>query len=339
MECRVKYWLLALSLLAYVPARAGTVLDGIKQVRALSCGVVTELNDETTDDTHGNLSALGTDICRAVGAAVLGPKAAVVIHAFPSEALAYKALQGGGIALMVGGSPNPGLARHYGVTYLAPVFFDGQGLLVHKGSGIHALRDLAGKQVCFIDQTDASNEFERAAAAAGIKVGFFPFEEIGEMEAALVGGRCDTETYDVSKLAEGRSAFHGRKNDFEILPDRLTIDPFSPVVRDGDADWARVVDWVTGALVQAEISGVTQDNAEAMKGSADMIVQSLVGVRQGMQWGLFLDRNWSLWAIEAVGNYGEMFDRDVGAHSPMRLERGVNRPWTEGGMLWSPPIR
>jgi len=180
---------------------------------------------------------------------------------------------------------------------------------------------------------------ERAAAAAGIKVGFFPFEEIGEMEAALVGGRCDTETYDVSKLAEGRSAFHGRKNDFEILPDRLTIDPLSPVVRDGDADWARVVDWVTGALVQAEISGVTQDNAEAMKGSADMIVQSLVGVRQGMQWGLFLDRNWSLWAIEAVGNYGEMFDRDVGAHSPMRLERGVNRPWTEGGMLWSPPIR
>jgi len=162
---------------------------------------------------------------------------------------------------------------------------------------------------------------------------------MGEMEAALVGGKCDAETHDASKLAQGRADFHGRRNDFEILPDRLSLDPLSPVVRTDDPEWARVIDWVTGALVQAEISGVTKANADAMKHSADKTVQTLVGARQGPQWGLFLNADWSLWAIEAAGNYGEIFERDAGARSPLRLDRGLNRPWTEGGMLWAAPFR
>jgi len=335
----VRYWIFGLLLFAAFSARAGTVLDGIRKSGVFACGVVTEANDETTDDTHGNLSAFGTDLCRAVAASVLGPHAHIALKQFPAEEQAYKSLQSREIALIVGATPNPGLARRYGVDYLNPVFFDGQGLLVHKDRGIHSLRDLAGKQICFIDLTDASTQFEQAVQKAGMKVGYFPFEEIGEMEAALVDGHCDAETHDISKLAEGRSAFHGRRNDFEILPDRLTLDPFSPVVRADDPDFARVVDWVMGALVQAEISGVTQANAEMMKGSPDLVVQTLLGVRRGLQWGLYLDPKWSLWAIEATGNYGEIFDRDIGAGSPMRLDRGPNRPWTEGGMLWSAPFR
>ncbi len=123
-------------------------------------------------------------------------------------------------------------------------------------------------------------------------------------------------------------------HDFEILPDRLSLDPLSPVVRAGDADWGRVVDWVTAALVQAEISGVTQGNAAQMRGSANSVVQELTGARHGLQWGLFLEPDWSFRAVTAVGNYGEVFERDLGAHSPLRLERGVNRPWVQGGMLW-----
>ncbi len=335
----MKYLIFILALSAAVSARAGTVLDGVKKSGVLACGVVTALNDETVDDTHGDLSAFGADMCRAVGAAVLGPHAQVEIEAYPSEALAYQNLQAGKIELIIGATPDPGLARRYGVAYLTPVYFDTQGLLVHKDRSIKSLRDLAGKQICFIGNTDAHTRLIRAVTAAGIKVGYFPFQEMGEMEAALVGGRCDAETHDASKLAQGRAGFHGRRNDFEILPDRLSLDPLAPVVRTGDAEFARVIDWVTGALVQAEISGVTRENAEAMKKSADLTVQSLVGVRQGPQWGLFLDRNWPLWAIEAVGNYGEIFERDAGAHSPLKLERGLNRPWTEGGMLWAPPIR
>ena len=334
----MKYWIFALLLLSGT-ARAGSVLDELKKTGVLSCGVVTAPNDETVDDTHGNLSAFGAEICRAVGAAVLGPKTRVTIARYPSEALAYQNLQQGNLALFVGATPNPGLARRYGIAYLKPVYFDTQGLLVHKDRGLKSLRDLAGKQICFIGGTDAETRLDNAVNTAGIKIGRFPFEEIGEMEAALVGGRCDAETHDASKLAEGRSAFHGRRNDFEILPDRLALDPLSPVVRADDAAWARVVDWVTGALVEAEIDGVTRENAVSMKQSARVDVQTLLGVRQGIQWGLFLDRSWAFWAIEAVGNYGEVFDRTAGAQSPLKLERGLNRSWTQGGMLWGGPFR
>jgi general L-amino acid transport system substrate-binding protein len=335
----LKYWFFGLLLLAALPARAGTVLDGIKASGVLPCGVVTALNDENEDDTHGNLSALGIEMCRAVGAAVLGPKPRVTIQAYGTEALAYQNLQDGHIALIVGATPDQGLARRYGVTYLTPVYFDTQGLLVHKDRGIKSLADLAGKQICFIGNTDAQRHLQQAVARAGIKVGYFPFDEMGEMEAALVGGRCDAETHDASKLAAGRSAFHGRTHDFDILPDRLSLDPLAPVVRNGDAEWARVIDWVTSALVQAEISGVTQANIDSMKQSPDLTVQSLLGVRKGTAWGLFLDREWSYWAIQTVGNYGEMFDRAVGSHSGLRLERGLNVPWTQGGMLYPLPVR
>ncbi len=323
--------LLFLFLLLSTTARAGTTLDAVRNTHALSCGAVTAVNDETKDDTHGDTSAFGADICRAVAAAA---HATVIVHAFPSEELAYKALDAGSIAFFVGGTPNSGLARRYGVAYLHPVFFDSQGLLVHKDRGIHALRDLAGKHVCFIGTTEAERHLNDAARSEGISVAPFPFEEIGEMEAALVGGSCDAETHDVSKLASGRAAFHGRVHDFEILPDMLSLDPLSPVVRTDDADWARVVDWVTAALVEAEIKGVTQANAAQMRTSADTVVQALTGVRRGSQWGLYLEDDWSLRAIQAVGNYGEMFTRDLGERSVLRLERGVNRPWTEGGMLW-----
>ncbi len=335
----MKHWTFVLLLLAALPARAGTVLDGIKANGVLSCGVVTELNDETELDTHGNLSAFGTEICQAVGAAVLGPKARIVVEGYPTEALAYQGLQQGKIALIVGATPHPGLARRYGVQYLTPVYFDTQGLLVHKDRGIKSLADLAGKQICFIDSTDAQLRLQQAVAQAGIKVGYFPFEEMGEMEAAFVDGRCAAETHDASQLAAGRSAFHGRKGDFEVLPDRLSLDPLAPVVRTGDAEWARVVDWVTGALVLAEIDGITKANVDEMRKSPDLTVQSLLGVHKGLEWGLFLDSDWAYWAIRAVGNYGEVFDRSVGDHSALRLSRGLNVPWTQGGMLYAVPIK
>ena len=318
-------------LLLTTAAKAGTALDAIKHANALSCGVNNAANDETKDDTHGNTAPFGADFCRAVAAA-LHVKAS--LHGFPSEERAYMALAANQIALFVGATPNPALARRYVVAFLRPVFFDGQGLLVHKGRGVASLRDLAGKHVCFIGTTDAERHVNDATRRIGISIAPFPFEEIGEMEAALVGGGCDAETHDVTKLAAGRAAFHGRVHDFDILPDRLSLDPLSPVVRTDDPDFARVVDWVGAALVQAEISGVTQANAMQMRASQDSVVQALTGTRRGPQWGLYLDDDWSLQAILAVGNYGEMFERDLGAGSVMRLDRGGNRPWTKGGMLW-----
>ena len=324
-------------LCATTTAQAGATLDTIKQAHALHCGVVTNANDESKDDTHGDLSAFGTEICTAIGAAVLGNHPTVRIHQFPAEAQAYQALQSNQIAVIVGASPNPGLARRYNITYLRPVFFDSQGLLVHKDRNIASLADLAGKHICFIGTTAAEDNLHDAITAAHIQIAAFPFEEIGEMEAALVGGQCDAETHDISKLAAGRAAFHGRIHDFEILPDRLSLDPFAPVVRNDDPDWARVIDWTTATLVQAEINAVTRANVDAMRQSPIQSTQTIAGGRRGPQWGLHLNDDWSYQIIKATGNYGEIFNRTIGAQSPLNLPRGLNAPWTQGGMLWGQP--
>jgi general L-amino acid transport system substrate-binding protein len=319
-------------------AHAGQVLDGVKSANRLDCGTVSEVNDETVSDSHGNLSALGADMCRAVAAAITDGHGIAAIHTYPSEALAYQALEKGEIALIEGATPDTAKLRHYNVSYLTPIYFDSLGLLVHKDRGIGTLKDLEGKMVCYIGNTDADLRLHAAAATEGVKFHNFPFQEIGEMEAALVGGHCDAQAHDISELAVARAAFHGRRNDFVILPDRLSLDPLSPVVRNGDAEFAHVVNWVLYSLVQAQIDGVTRANLDAMRASPNMFVQSLVGSRRGMQWGLYLADDWSYQAIKAVGNYGELFDRNLGAHSMLRLDPGPNRPWTEGGMMWGAPF-
>ena len=315
-------------------AIAGPVLDSVRTTRTLACGVVAEANDETKDDTHGDTAAFGTAICQAVGAAVLGAHPTLTIRRYPAAALAYQALTAGQIALIVGATPDPGLARRYNVDYLHPVFFDSAGLMVHRDRGLGKLADLAGKHICYLPGTDAERRLLDATRAAHLAIAPFPFEEVGELEAALVGGQCDAEIADITKLAAGRAAFHGRTHDFDILPDRLSLDPLSPVIRTNDPEWARVIDWVTAALVQAEISGVTQANAAQQRQNPNSVVQTLTGATRGPQWGLTLRDDWSLQAIQAAGNYGEIFDRTLGTHSALRLDRGPNKPWTEGGLLW-----
>ncbi len=325
-------------LFAATAAHAAT-LDHIKAAGHLDCGLVTEASDETKADTHGNLSGLGQQFCRAVGAAVLGAKPQLRLHGYPTAALAYQALQRGEIDLMVGDTPQAGLARRYHVAFTQPIFFDGQGLMVHKDRGIGSLKDLAGKSVCFIGNTDADARLTAAADAAHIKIGRFPFEEIGEMEAALVDGPCAAETHDVSKLAVDRTAFHGMVRDFVILPDRLSLDPYAPVVRDDDPAWPRIVDGVLFALVQAEQAGVTQANAASLRTSTDPTILSLVGTRNADAWGLNLPGDWSAQVIETVGNYGEMLARTTGDQSLLHLPRGPNALAGRGGLVWAPPVR
>jgi len=337
----VKTFILSLLLLvcAATASHAGTILDRVRAAGTLACGAVSEPGDDNEDDTHGDTLPFGRDMCRAVAAAVLGDASRVTVYGFRDEADGMAAVQSGRVALLVGATPNPGLARRYGVAFGTPVFFDGQGFLVRRNSGIARLEDLAGKQVCFIGGTDAGVNLHRAFDARGIKFLPFPFEEVGEMEAALVDGKCAAMTADVSKIARGRIGFHAEVPNFVVLPEQITLDPLSPVVAAGDAEWARVVDWTFYALVEAEILGVTQANAAALGRTGDDDVRLLLGTRHGMGWPLGLADGWGLKVIESVGNYGEVFVRDLGEKSRFGLVRGPNKPWTQGGLLWAPPIR
>ncbi|HTW26155.1 MAG TPA: transporter substrate-binding domain-containing protein [Acetobacteraceae bacterium] len=337
---RVAGWLLAFALIAMraAPAHAGGVLESVRQAGTLACGVIGYEQDYTKQDTHGDLSALGADICRAVAAAVLGP-GHVRITEYPDARHGMQAIAGGTIALLVGPTPDVTNQAVWKLAFGPPVFLDGQGFLVARDSGIRSVADLAGRQVCFIADTEAETMLDVALARRGIAIKPFPFEEVGEMEAALVDGHCAAMTADISMLAGARAEFHARMSRFVILPESITLDPMAPAYRQGDPQWAAIVLWVEQALLQAEALGVTQQTVAAMRDGHDPVVRRLLGSDPGIGRLLGLPDDWAARAISAVGNYGEVYARDVGRASPLDLPRGPNALWTQGGLLYPLPVR
>jgi general L-amino acid transport system substrate-binding protein len=319
-------------------AGAGTTLDGIKAAGSLTCGIDTEEPEYSTQDAHGNHGAFDLDLCKAVAVAALGPNAKLIVKPFRDEQDALKALKAGEIALLATGSPNY-INTNSGFGFARPVFYDYQGFLVNKSMGIRSPKDLAGKKICFLGGTEI--EIQVAGYMKREKIDWLPFsfQEEGEMEAAFITRNCAAITADVSQLAYERIAFKGMARDFEILPEVIAKDPLAPSYRLDDPQWAEVVNWTVEALIQAEESGVTQANVAAMKTSADPVIQRLLGAWRGYGQYLGLRDGWAADAVEAVGNYGEIFDRDLGAGSAMKLTRGPNNLWTQGGLMYALPIR
>ncbi|MGI3779040.1 MAG: hypothetical protein ACRYGC_17255 [Janthinobacterium lividum] len=319
--------------------QVGATLAAVRRAGALRCGLVVDEDDYSEADTHGNLSALGADLCRALAAETLGDPKKALFLSLPDEPAGLAAVRDGRVDVLFGATPHPVVAGVYGVAFGPPVFFDGQGFLVPRDSGIVAPADLAGRNVCFINASPPERGLYDALEPRLAKPeARFPFSERGEMEAALVGGHCDAITGDVSWLANIRSAFHARIERFAVLPDTITLDPMSPAYRTGDAQWASLVDWTVWALLQAEEHGVTQANAEDMRHSTDPVVRRLTG---GLPWiarSLGVGEDAFRLAVEAVGNYGEIFDRDVGKDSPLQLPRGRNALASQGGLMWALPV-
>ena len=324
---------------AAATASAGTTLDKIKAANSLTCGINTEMPEYSTQDAHGNHSAFDLDLCKAVAVATLGPNAKLVVKPFRDEQEALKALNSGEIALLATGSPNYMNATNAGLGFARPVFYDYQGFLVNKTMGIRTPKDLAGKKVCFLGGTEIEIELQGYMTREKIAWLPFSFQEEGEMEAAFITRNCAAITADVSQLAYERIAFKGMARDFEILPDVIAKDPLAPAYRLDDPQWAAIVNWTVEALIQAEESGVTQANLAQMKKSDDPVVMRLLGTHRGYGQYLPLRDGWAADVIEAVGNYGEIFERDLGAASAMKLARGPNNLWTQGGLIYALPIR
>lgn len=318
---------------------AAAVLDQVRTAGTLRCGLVVEENEYNKDDRHGGLAALGTEICKAVAAATLGDAAKLRLLAYPSELEGLTGLAAGEADLLLGATPSASNLGVHKVGFGPPVFFDAQGFMVNRASGISGIRDLAGRTVCFIDGTDYQPTLAWTMQAHGIAYVPFPFQEEGEMDAALMMGRCDAETADQSKLAEKRAAFRGRAGQFVLLPELLTLDPVAPAYAQGDPQWAAVVDWTVYALLQAEAGGVTHDNIASMRGSDDPTVQALLGVDAAAGRALGLPSDWAAKAIAAVGNYGEIYARTVGPGTPLNLPRGLNALWRHDGLMRPLPVR
>ena len=318
------------------PAHAQT-LAAVRAANHLNCGTVQEVGDWNGEDVHGNLSALGGEICRAVAVAVLGTQDGLTISVFPAEPEALGALKAGAIQLAIGISPSALTAVRYGVGFGPPVFYDTQRIMVSKKSGITDLARLRDRLVCALDMTSPERTLRDEMTARGIKYALMAHSEQGELDAAVAVRRCIAGTAMETRLAESRANFHARTSDFVFLPDRFALSPVVPAYRYGDQPFGLIVDWTVSALVEAEALGVTRQNvAEATK-RGDMRAEQLLGHDFATAQAFGASRDWAAKVIAATGNYGEIFQRTTGG--PYNLERGLNALWTDGGLMRPLPMR
>ncbi len=203
---------------------------------------------------------------------------------------------------------------------------------------VHAAPDLAGKKICFVITSGTEAALKTYAARDHISYIWYPFSEVGEMEAAFFTGNCGGLAGDVSQLANTRAIDRTRTNDFTILPQILHVDPLAPAYRADDPRFGALVRWTVETLIAAEKLGVTQGNVNAMQASGDEEIEQLLGQRFGTGAMLGVGDHWGADVVKAVGNYGELFDRDLGVGSPLRIDRGEDRLWGKGGAQDAVPI-
>jgi general L-amino acid transport system substrate-binding protein len=320
-------------------AQAGETLDKVKAAGGFSCGVPTGIPGYAQPDAQGVYSGFDIDMCKALSAALYGDPGKVKYVPLTAQQR-FTALQSGEVDILSNNTTWT-LERDtdLGLNFAPVVFYDGQGFLVPKRLGVKSAKDLNGATICV--QPGTTTELNLADYFRANKMEYKPvvIEKIDEVYAAFFAGRCDVMTGDSSALAAQRTGRASNPDDYMILPERISKEPLAPVVRHGDDQWHDVVDWVIFGLMQAEESGITQANVDDMLKSDDPAIKRMLGVTPGMGKALGLDEKWLYNEIKLVGNYGEIFERNIGAGSPLKLDRGLNNLWTKGGLIYAMPIR
>ncbi len=321
------------------PALAGPTLDKVKQNGYVTCGVNTGLAGFSMADQQGHYTGLDVDTCRAVAAAVLGD--ANKTKFVPATAQQRFALLQSGEVDILTRNTTWTLTREadLGFNFVPVTYYDGQGFMVAKKAGVKSAKELDGATICV--QSGTTTELNLADYFRTNKLSFKPLviEKLDEAENAFFSGRCDAYTTDRSGLAGSRAAKAPNPDDYVILPEVISKEPLAPAVRHGDDEWFDIVKWTVFAMIDAEEKGVTSANVDAMKKSDDPEIQRMLGTVPGMGKSLHLDESWAYNIVKHVGNYGEVFERNVGKDSSLKLERGINALWTKGGLMYAMPIR
>jgi general L-amino acid transport system substrate-binding protein len=326
--------------LAALPAHAGKTLDAIKARGQVVCGVNTGLAGFSQADSNGNWSGLDVDICKAVAAATLGD--ATKVKWVPLNAQQrFTALQSGEIDILSRNTTWT-LTRDasLGLTFTGTTYYDGQGFMVPVKSKIKSAKQLKGATVCVQSGTTTEKNLTDYAKANNLNIKPVVFEKLEATNAAYFSGRCQAYTTDASGLASIRNKEAKNPAEHLILPELISKEPLGPSVRRGDDEWAAIVRWVVFGLIEAEEYGVTQANVEAQaRDSKDPVVGRLLGTTEDTGKLLGLDKEWLARALKATGNYGEIFERNVGPKSALALPRGSNQLWSKGGFMYAPPVR
>jgi general L-amino acid transport system substrate-binding protein len=313
-------------------------LDAVKQRGALNCGVNVGLAGFSAPDDKGAWTGLDVDYCKAIAAAVFGD--ATKVKYVPTTAKErFTALQSGEIDVLVRNTTwTLGRDSSLGLSFTGVNYYDGQGFMVKKSLGVKVGKELNGATVCV--QTGTTTELNLADFFRTNNIQYKPvvFEKADEILQAYQAGRCDVYTTDQSGLFAQRLQMQ-KPDDHMVLPDIISKEPLGPSVRQGDSQWLTIVKWVHYALLNAEEAGITQKNVDEMLNSKNPDVLRILGKEGEFGKGIGLNNDWAYQAIKAVGNYGEAFDRNVGAGSRIKIDRGQNNLWSKGGLQYAPPIR
>lgn len=331
------------SLFAATAATAGT-LDDVKAKGFVQCGVNTSLMGFGFPDEQNNWTGLDVDFCRAVAAAVFGDAQKVKFTPLTAKER-FTALQSGEIDIL---SRNTtwSMTRDtsLGLKFAGVMYYDGAGFMVRSSMGVDSALKLSGAAICV--QTGTTTELNLADYFKANKMEYkvVAFEKEEEVLGAYEDGRCDAYTTDQSGIYAQRLKL-AKPDDHVVLPEIISKEPLGPLVRQGDDAWFNVVKWTYYALLNAEELGITQANVEEMKGSANPEIRRVLGVPNadgtaaGLGTGIGVSEDWVAQIVKGVGNYGEIFERNVGANTPLKIARGLNALWSKGGLQYAPPIR
>lgn len=320
-------------------AAGAATLDDVKAAGKLKCGVSQGLPGFSTPDDSGAWTGLDVDYCKALAAAVLGDAEAVEYVSLSAKDR-FTALSSGEIDVL---SRNTTWTitrdTDLGISFVGVSYYDGQGMMVPAGIGVTSAMELDGATICTNTGTTTELNITDYFKQHGMGFELVALENSDEVVAAYGAGRCDVFTTDRSGVAAERLKL-ADPDAHVVLPETISKEPLGPSVRSGDDQWMKISRWVLNALIEAEEYGITSANLEEMKGSNNPTVQRILGVGDndyGAPMGL--DDQWATRALMAVGNYGEIYERNVGPDTPLKLDRGVNKLWTEGGLMYAPPLR
>ncbi|MEC4803144.1 MAG: amino acid ABC transporter substrate-binding protein [Jaaginema sp. PMC 1079.18] len=319
---------------------ANSRLEQVKERGTLICGVDGGIPGFSFVNESGEYSGIDVDVCRAVAAAVLGDPEAVEYRNLDSTER-FTALSGGEVDMLSRNTTwTINRDTEVGLEFAPTTFYDGQGMMVRGDSNIKTLKDLAGKSVCVEAGTTTELNLTDNLREAGVEgeVEVVTFQQADPAYAAYAEGRCEGMTSDKSQLVGRRTTLPNPDN--HVLMDvTMSKEPLGPVTINNDSTWFDVVKWVTYGLIEAEELDITQDNVAEMKESEDPTIRRFLGAEGNLGEGLGLENDFMAKVIENVGNYGEIYDRNLGEGSEFKLERGQNDLWTNGGLLYSPPFR
>ena len=322
-------------------ASAGT-LDDVKAKGFVQCGVNTALAGFSAPDDKGEWTGLDVDFCRAVAAAVFGDGTKVKFTPLSAKDR-FTALQSGEVDILSRNTTwTIGRDTALGLNFAGVTYYDGQGFMINaqKLPGVNSTLQLSGASVCVQSGTTTELNLADYFKANNLEYNPVVFEKVEEANAAYDSGRCDAYTTDQSGLYAIRLTL-AAPGDHVVLPEIISKEPLGPAVRQGDDQWFDVVKWTYFALLNAEELGITKANVEEMKNSPNPEIKRVLGVEAETKIGtdLGLTNDWVVNIIKATGNYGEIFEKNVGAGSPLKISRGINALWTKGGLQYGVPIR